>query len=45
MIDLARFHVVIVVDLSFYVNLVPPRERTHKQKDLPVLPGSAGASL
>lgn len=26
MIDLARFHVVIVVDLSFYVNLVPPRE-------------------
>lgn len=37
--DRARFHVVIAMDLSFYVNFVTPRERTHKQKDLPVLPG------
>lgn len=44
--DLARFHVVIAVDLSFYVSLVTPRGRTHKQKDLPVVPGKdAGASL
>lgn len=42
---LASFNMAIAADLSFYVNFVAPRERTHKQKDLLVLPGSAGASV
>lgn len=44
-VDLASFHMVKAADLSLFVNFVKLRERTHKQKDLLVLPGNAGASL
>lgn len=43
--DLVSFPMAIAAGLSFYVDIVAPRERTHKQKDFLVLPGSAGASV
>lgn len=42
---LASFNMAIAAGPSFYVNFVARGERTHKQKDLLVLPGSAGASV